>query len=260
MGIDLERGDHEHVVHVLIDFDDLNLVTPKWVTTLQETVEAVPEDAAVVTLAATPNGRDGIRGLTAGLDLKAAKDFSAHQGWDMLEGLYDAIAAVRDLDAVTICSCGEYTLGAGFELAIACDFRIATPDAVLGLPEVNVGLPTVIMGGLLIRHVGLARAKELIYTGETITGREAKEHGLVTEVAPADEYQASFDALVEGFASKSPLVLQWQSYVFRHWRSVGLEMGMKHSIGVASRCFDTPNQREAMQAFLEDRDPDFSAA
>lgn len=258
MPVDLTPGDRANVAHLQIDFGELNLVTHEWVRELTDAAHSVPGDVAVVTVGAPPTPGGNVRGLTAGLDLAAAKEFSAHDGWDLLEGLYEAIGTVRDLDAVTICRCGDYALGAGFELAIACDFRVATPDAALGLPEVNVGLPTVIMGGLLIRHVGEARAKELIYTGEPISGEEAHSMDLVSRVAPAAEYDDTVAELVGEFAAKSPEVLAWQSYVFRHWRSVGLEAGMKHSIGVGSRCFDTADQREAMQAFLENREPDYA--
>lgn len=86
------------------------------------------------------------------------------------------MAAVRDLDAVTVCGCDEYALGAGLELAMACDFRVARVDAALGLPEVDVGLVTGIQGGLLIRFVGLQAARELVYTGEPESGTRGR-HG-----------------------------------------------------------------------------------
>jgi enoyl-CoA hydratase len=158
---------------------------------------------------------------------------------------------------VTVCGCGGYALGAGLELAMAYDFRVATADAVLGLPEVNVGLVTGIQGGLLIRLVGLQAAKELIYTGEPVSGTEAETLGLVNRAPPAAEYEDTLDKFVTTLGAKSPLVLREQKAVFWAWRSVGIERGIDHRLESIAACFDTHDQREAMDAFLDGRDPEF---
>ena len=108
---------------------------------------------------------------------------------------------------------------------MACDFRIATADAALGLPEIDVGLVTGIQGGLLIRLVGLQAAKELVYTGDPVSGAEAAELGLVNWAPPADEYETAIDDYVDTLAAKSPHILREQKRVFRAWRSAGIERG-----------------------------------
>lgn len=253
----LEReSERPHVAHLRIDAGDLNLFTADLAAEFRETVESVPGDVSVLTIAAArpPNG---VRGLSAGLDLEWARDLDAGEGQDLLRAFYDAIEAVRDLDAVVVCGCGDYTLGVGFELAAACEFRVATADATLGLPEVNVGLPTVIHGGLLLRLVGEGVANELIYTGETISGERAAELGIVTRAPDPPDYDDERAALVDTLATKSPRVLQSQKRVMRRFRSNGLETGLENSIADAGRAFGTPDQREAMAAFLEDREPEF---
>lgn len=167
------------------------------------------------------------------------------------------IEAVRDIGSVVICGCGAYSLGAGLELAMACEFRVATAEARVGLPEVNVGLPTVIHGGLLTRLVGYGTATELIYTGETIPGTRAAELGLLNRAVPPENYGEALEGLVSSVASKGSNVLKTQKRVLRRYRSVGLERGMEASIGDMGRVFGTDEQREAMDAFLEGREPDF---
>jgi len=176
---------------------------------------------------------------------------------EFLRSLRGMIRTVRDADAVTLCGCGGYALGAGLELAMACDFRVATADAALGLPEIDVGLVTGIQGGLLIRLVGPQAAKELVYTGDPLSGAEATELGLVNRAPPADEYEAAIDDYVDTLAAKSPHVLREQKRVFRAWRSAGIERGTDHSLESIAACFDTHDQQEAMGAFLEDREPTF---
>lgn len=261
MSVTLTReSDRPHVAHVRLDYNGLNLLTVDEAEELAATVRSVPDDVAVVTIGAEQSETDDgeVRGLTAGLNLEWARSLDAREGQELVETFYEMIESVRDLDAVVVCSCGSYTIGAGFELALACEFRTATADASLGLPEVNVGLPTVIHGGLLTRFVGEQTATELIYTGETISGSRAQEMNLVNRAVSPGAYDDAVEDLVSELASKGPQVLKSQKRVLRQFRSVGLERGMKASIGEMGRIFGTDEQREAMTAFLEDRPPEFN--
>jgi enoyl-CoA hydratase len=218
-------------------------------------VGSVPDEVSVLTVAA--RGDDDVRGLSAGLDLEWARDLTPHEGQDLLRALYGVIQAIRDVEAVTVCGCGEYAVGVGLELAMGCEFRVATEDATLGLPEVDVGLPTVIHGGLLVRLVGEGVANELIYRGETVDGTRALELGLVSEAVPPGAYADAVDDLVDDLAAKSPHVLALQKRAMKRFRSNGLEAGMAASVADAGRAFGHPDQREAMAAFLADRAPEF---
>ncbi len=255
----INESNRPHVAHLRIDFNDLNLLTVSEAKTFRDHVLEIPDEVAVLTITAdrTDTDPDDVRGLSAGLNLEWANSLGSHEGQDLLDTLYEMIEAVRDLDAVVICGCGSYTLGAGFELAMACEFRVSTNDARLGLPEVHVGLPTVIHGGLLTRLVGVQTANELIYTGKTLSGTRAMELDLVNHAVDSGEYDTTLDELVEKLASKSPRVLQTQKRVMRRFRSVGLERGIHASIGDMGRVFGTDDQREAMDAFLENREPEF---
>jgi enoyl-CoA hydratase len=244
----------ERVAHLRIDVGELNLFTPDAIEELLDAAESVPDDVVVITVGPA-EGTQG--GLTAGLQLEAVRDLSVSAAREMLQSLHAAMAEIRDLPAVTVCHCGEYALGAGLELAMACDFRVALEDAALGLPEVDAGLVTGIQGGLLVRLVGLQAAKELVYTGEPISGAEAADLGLVNRAVPPEVYDETVDELVETLSAKSPLVLRRQREVFRALRCNGVESGIEHSLETIASCFDTHDQREAMTAFLEERDPQF---
>ena len=260
MGVTLDQESNQpHVAHLRIDFNDLNLLTVEHVDHLCEAIQSTPDDVSVLKIGAdqSPAGDGDVRGLTAGLDLEWAHDLSPHEGQDLLRAIYEMNQAVREIEAVVVCSCGDYTLGAGFELAISCEFRVATADAQLGLPEINVGLPTVVQGGLLTRLVGAQTAAELIYTGETLSGERAEQLHLVNHAVEPETYEETIDEIIDTLADKSPLILQLQKRVMNRFRSSGLERGMKASIGDAGRSFGTHDQREAMTAFLEDREPEF---
>ncbi|MFT4881461.1 MAG: enoyl-CoA hydratase [Salinirussus sp.] len=252
MPVTLSRDpDRDHVAHLELSAGDLNLLSPALIRDLRETAADVP--AAVAVLTVTGDGD----GLTGGLELDAVRDHSATEARSVLRDLRGAIRNVRDADAVTVCGCGGYALGAGLELAMACDFRVAEQEAALGLPEVDVGLVTGIQGGLLVRLVGLQAAKEMIYTGEPVSGEEAAELGLLNRAVPAEEHDAALADRVGSLARKSPLVLRRQKEAFRAWRSVGVERGIDHTMELIAACFDTHDQSEGMNAFLEGREPTF---
>lgn len=241
--------DRPHVAQLTFDFGRINLLTRERLDRLRERVHDVPDEVSVLTVApAHPDGE--LAGLSGGLDLGAVKDMSVSEAREVLEPLHEAIRAVRNVDAVTVCDCGTFALGAGLELALACDFRIATRDAALGLPEIDVGLVTGIEGGLLIRLVGLQRAKELIYLGEPVDGATAVEDGFVNRATTPEDHSAAVSETVDRLAEKSPTIMKLQKEVFKQWRSNGLESGMDHSLELIATCFDTDDQRKAMEAFL----------
>lgn len=255
MSVTVTRDDAiDHVAHLRIDAGELNLFGPEVARELREAVESVPGDVSVLTIRGESGGSGG---LTAGIPLDEVADYSTIEAREMITNLHGAMDAVRNAGPVTVCGCGEFALGAGLELAMCCDFRVATSDAALGLPEIDVGLVTGIQGGLLIRLVGLQEAKELIYTGETISGNRAEEIGLVNDAVPAEEYDSAIDDVVDTLAEKSPIVLRWQKEVFAAWRSNGIESGIDASLETIAACFGTDDQSEAMAAFLEDREPSF---
>jgi len=245
--VTLDReADRPHVAHVRVDVDEMNRVTAPRLERVRETVAGVPDDVSVLTLAAAGDLGDA-RGLAAGLDVRDAVDFSAADALDLFETLHATVEALRDCDAVTVCACGEYAIGAGLELALGCDFRVATAEAALGLPEVDVGLPTV--------FVGYGDAAELVFLGEPFPGTRAAEAGLVHEAPPADDYAETVAAYVDALAAKSPPVLRHQKRVVRTWRSNGLERAARASVGRGVACFAEADRAEAMRAFLEDREP-----
>lgn len=243
-------SDRPHVAHLTVDFGKLNLLTADRLAELEETLRDLPEQVAVLTIA-PEHPTDELTGLTGGLHLERAKDMSVVEARDVLTTLHGTMQTVRNLDAVTVCDCGTHALGAGFELALSCDFRVATRDAALGLPEIDVGLVTGIEGGLLVRFVGLQRAKELIYLGEPIDGEQAAAEGLVNEATTPETHDDALERIVERLAEKEPLILQYQTEVFRQWRSNGLETGMDHSLELIAACFGTDAQSEAMEGFLD---------
>jgi enoyl-CoA hydratase len=246
--------DRPHVGTLWIDVDEMNRLTAPRLAAIRDGVESIPDEVSVVTITAAGDLRDA-RGLAAGLDLTEAVDFSTEDARDLFTTLHATAEAIRDLDAVTVCACGAYAIGAGLELSMAADFRVATAESALGLPEVDVGIPTVLYGALLPLFIGYGDAAELVFLGDPFSGTRAADAGLVHAAPPEDEYAATVEEYVDRLAAKSPPVLRYQKRVFRTWRSNGLEAAVDASVAPGLACFSLSDREEAMRAFLENRDP-----
>jgi enoyl-CoA hydratase len=165
---------------------------------------------------------------------------------------------LADLPKPTIAAVSGYALGGGCEVALCCDFRIAADNAVLGLPEITLGI---IPGGggtqRLPRLVGLSLAAELIFLGETIKADKAERIGLVNRVVPSDRLEAEATALAEKLLEKPAVALRAAKTAIRKGMSASFKEGLQIEQGLFCMLFGTKDQKEGMAAFLEKRKPKF---
>jgi enoyl-CoA hydratase len=149
-------------------------------------------------------------------------------------------------------------LGAGMELAMACDLVIAAEDAKFGQPEIKVGL---IPGGggtqVLPRIVGEKIAKELVFTGDSISGKEAERIGLVNKAVAEDQLQETVEALVANLLKKSPVALRFAKMSINKTLEVPLSSGLSYESDLCAICFGTEDLKEGAAAFAEKRKPVF---
>jgi len=170
--------------------------------------------------------------------------------------LYDTIAS---FPVPVIAAVNGFALGGGCELAMACDFIYASERAKFGQPEVKLGLIPGYGGTQrLARHVGSARAKELIYTARIIDAQEAFRIGLVNAVVPADELMNRVRAVALEIAAQSPRAVRAAKVVMQDTDARALEGGLENEVVAFGRCFGTADMLEGVGAFLEKRAPQFN--
>jgi enoyl-CoA hydratase len=166
---------------------------------------------------------------------------------------------IQEIDKPVIAVVNGFALGGGLELAMACDLIIASEKAKLGLPEVNLGaFPG--FGGTqrLSRLVGMLKAREMIFTGEAIDARTAREIGLVNQVLPDDELLMKAKELAQRIAEKSGNALALAKKAINQGREeMGLSSGLALERELFARLFTHPDQKEGMTAFVEKRKPKF---
>lgn len=250
----LELG---RVAHLELVNPPLNLVTAELLAEL---------DAALATLEAADPGAvravvvsgQGERAFSAGSHVG---EFEATRGPGGRERLaFEARVSRRlaDLPMPTIAAVEGNALGGGLELALACDLRVASERARLGLPEVRLAvIPGAGGTQRLPRVVGTARARELILTGRVLSAEEALAIGLVHEVVPAGMAIERARGIGAEIAERGPLAVREAKRLVALASEVDLEAGLAAELEASVRIFATDDLLEGAMSFLEKRDPEY---
>jgi len=234
---------------VTLDRPPLNLIVPEMIRGIKAAFDDLREDPKVCAVVLTGNGR----ATTAGMQLQFLRELPARDAKAFIASLYEAIHAVHEAPFPTVCMINGACLGGGFELAMACDIRTAATDALMGLPEVRVGVPSVIQAALLPLLIGPGRAAEYLLTGESIRAHQALEWGLVNRVAPAGELHRVTTEIVDRMLACAPSAIRLQKELMIRWRNTNLRSAVEYGINAFAQAYATDEPREAMQAFLDKR-------
>jgi len=239
---------------VTLDRPPLNLLEPTVIRSLHETFTDLARDPAVRAAVVTGAGR----ATTGGMQLQFLMGLGPAEAKAFITLLHQAIQSVHEAPFPTVCMVNGACLGAGFELAMACDLRVMSTTASFGLPEIRVGVPSVIEAALLPGMVGPARAAEILLLGGPVTAAQALEWGLVNRVAPPPELEAVTQGLVESILAFAPTAVRLQKELIIRWRNTDLRTAIEAGINAFAQSYATGEPREAMQAFFEKRKPRFA--
>ncbi|SDQ21702.1 enoyl-CoA hydratase/isomerase family protein [Natronobacterium texcoconense] len=222
---------------------------------LKEVFDAIEDsDVRVVVL----TGADEAKAFVAGADVSELRERNALEQREASKRprVYEV---VDDLRQPVIARLNGHALGGGCELATACDVRIAHERAKVGQPEINLGI---MPGGggtqRLPRLVGEGQAMRLILSGELIDADEAREIGLVDIVCESDdELDEETYGLAESMAEKSPVALEFAKEAVKAGSRMDLESGIEYEAELFAQLFATEDKNEGIDAFFEDREPDW---
>ena len=191
----------------------------------QAVASTVQPDVRVVVV----TGR-GDSAFCAGADLHSLAALDASAAERFIRTLHRALKAIREHPAPVIARINGAALGAGLELAMSCDLAVAVAGARLGMPETQVGVPSVIEAALMPSMVGLARARELLLLGDTIDAEEAFRIGLVNEVVPQEGLDAAVDTRVEKVLGLSPVAVSLQKALIKRWQNLPMDEAIEAGI------------------------------
>jgi enoyl-CoA hydratase/carnithine racemase len=148
--------------------------------------------------------------------------------------------AARELPVPVIAAISGWCLGAGLELAAACDLRVADEAARLGMPEVKLGIPSVVEAALLPRIIGWAKTRELLLFGEVVEARAALSMGLIDELASAGELDAAIETRLTSLLTSAPGAVRLQKALIRQWEDLTLSQAVAAGIDSFAAAFETP--------------------
>lgn len=196
--------------------------------------------------------------FAAGADLAEIRDLTPLEATRFAELGQSLCLSMERLGKPLLCAASGYTLGAGLELALACDFILAADTAVFGFKEVEYGIVPGFGGTQrLPRRVGKAKAKEMIFSAETIDANEALRCRLVNRVIPAGQLQAEALALLATICSRGRYSLRLAKEVIDAGSDINLAAACLMERDAFAVCFATEDQKEGMGAFVEKRQPQF---
>lgn len=200
----------------------------------------------------------GDKAFCAGADLKEREGMTMADVRLYIRTIRNTFTDIENLPIPVICAINGIALGGGLELALACDIRIASPNAKLGLTEVTLGI---IPGGggtqRLPRLIGRGKAKELLFMGLKVTAEEALDIGLINRIAPEGKLIEVALEIAERIVNNSPIAVQQAKIAVNRGTEVDINKGLEIESEAYEVCIPTKDRLEALAAFKEKRKPVF---
>lgn len=255
------RFDHETGIgRIVLDRPDslnaLSMRTLEELPTAIETFDQLDREGDGVSVRSVVISGAGEEAFCVGVDVEEIGD---EQYPFTASSFREALFSVESFGAPVIAEIDGYCVGGGLELALMCDFRLASEGSELGFPEVDLGIFPSGVGTTqrLPLLVGPSRAKEMCMTGEFLSGSEATAEGLITDAHPADELSNAVDAFAAELAGKPPLALRGIKDTINQSRNVGLRDGIEYEYRAYLPLLNTDDYAEGAAAFSADRNPEW---
>lgn len=252
--IKIEREDH--VVWIVLNRPHrLNAINHTMMEELLDALTIVENDPGVRSVIITG---EGDRAFSAGADISAFPKATPVMAEELSRKGQKVFSTIEELSKPVIAAINGYALGGGLELALACDFRIASEHAELGSPEINLGIIPG-WGGTqkLVRIVGLRNAKRLVMLGERLKAEEALHIGLVDKVVPFENLRDEARTLAKKLSDGPPVALKYAKYALNFGSQVPLEIGLRLESALMALLFSTNDVKRGIEAFMSKSKPEF---
>jgi enoyl-CoA hydratase len=245
-----QRSEGGHLAHVTIDnIDKLNSLNRELMIEIVGAVAALDNDPQLRLAVLSGAGE---RAFVGGADVGeiAALDHVTARSFITL--VHHCCNAFRHLPVPVIARIDGYALGAGLELACACDLRVASERAIFGMPEVRIGIPSVVEAALLPKLIGHGRARRLLLTGETIGAEEALSWGLVDVVAPPGDLDDAVERLARSVLAAGPRAVRLQKSLILEWEELPTTGAIERGIDCFVGAFETDEPARMAGALLSE--------
>jgi len=245
----IEKRAGGSVARVTIDNPaKLNILDRVSLRELEKAIRNVSDDIRCVVLTGA-----GEKAFIGGADLETLGSLDPRSAREFIGLIHSACAALRDCPVPVVARINGWCLGGGLEIAASCDLRIATDTAAFGMPEVRLGIPSVVEAALLPRLVGAGRARWLVMTGETIGAAEAFVWGLVEKLSNAKDLDMTVNQAVDAILAGEPEAIRAQKRLCKLWEEAPLYESIEVSIDAFAKSYESGEPRRRMEAFRDAR-------
>jgi len=228
----------------------LNIFTPDTLRRFSEAIHSVEKQANLRAVVVTGSGDKAFIG---GAELETLGSLEPKSAREFITLIHEACAAVRDCPVPVIARVNGWCLGAGLELAACCDLRIAADTAAFGMPEVRLGIPSVVEAAMLPRLVGAGRARWLVMTGETIGAAEALVWGLVEKICGFRELDIQINKTLDAILAGDPAAIRAQKRLCKLWEEAPLYESIAVSIDEFAKSYESGEPKRLIAAFKASR-------
>jgi len=232
----------------------LNALNSTVISELEQLIGEVEQDKELRALILTGEGRSFVAGADIGE--QCPLDLAGGRAWGQRGSAL--FRRIEKLEIPTIAAVNGFALGGGCEIAMSCDIILASEKAKFGQPEVGLGITPGFSGTQrLPRRVGIAKAKELIFSGKMIKADEAKEIGLVNAVFAPEALMDSAVEMAKSFTKNAPIAVKYSKACIDRGMQMDIDDGIALENEMFAMCYATADQKEGMTAFLEKRPATF---
>ena len=245
----------DNIALVTIDRPEaLNALNSTVITELEQVVTALENDSTIRAMILTGEGRSFVAGADIGEQYPL--DLDGGRRWGQRGSAL--FRRMEKLEFPTIAAVNGFALGGGCELAMSCDIILASEKAKFGQPEVGLGITPGFSGTQrLPRRVGIAKAKELIFSGRMVKADEAERIGLVNAVYAPEALLDGAMEMARSFAKNAPIAVKYAKACIDRGMQTDIDSGIACENELFAMCFATADQKEGMSAFLEKRTAEF---
>ena len=249
--VDINERTWGRIARVTIDNRRrLNCLATPLILELTEAFTKLGSDAGLRAVVLTGAGE---RAFIGGADLNELGGLCTDSARLFITRLHRACAAVRNCPVPVIGRINGFCLGGGLEVAASCDMRVTAEDAQFGMPEVYMGIPSVIEAALLPGLIGWGKTREMLLTGAMYSAADALSMGFVQKVAAADQLDAAVEHWLEAIARGTPQAIRAQKALVNRWEQVSVQEGIYAGIDALSDAYKTGEPQAAIKAFFANK-------
>ena len=249
VSLEVEERSQGRIAQVMLDNQaKRNAISPHMAKAISDAFTELSKDGL---LRAVVLSGAGERAFSAGADVNVMKDLDASSARVFIEGLHAAIDAVRTCPVPVIAKLRGYCFGGALELAAGCDMRIGDETVVVGMPEVKVGIPSVIEAALLPRLIGWGKTREMLLLGGTYGAHESAEMGLLQKLVPAADLDHAVEDWLGQILSNGPRAVRSQKSLMAKWETLDLPQSIAVGVDHFAEAFRSDEPRRLLASALK---------